>query len=145
MSSAYSAGYAQTLASQAELLFRGNLAARYVFRKNSSEGDSEDSDYQSRILADSFMSSEPNIHKRQVLQKINLGKKKDFHQSLPGHLDYLKPLPFVKKITRGVSYPNTPPSSDLSSPGRSFSLSSPSVSDLWEQVNLTNLTYESHP
>ena len=90
MSLNYSAEDVRVLATEAEMLVRSKSACENVYRKNSSEGDSEDSVHQARIQRDSVISTELNIPKRQFSPKRKLCKRKDFHQSLPNYLNYFK-------------------------------------------------------
>ena len=139
MSLHYSCADVRVLATEAEMLVRSKSACENVYRKNSSEGDSEDSDYQARIQRDSVISSEPNIPKRKLSPKRKLCKRKDFRQSLPDYLDYFQPSCVSTKALSLGRVKNEfhlikISSSELSSSGRSESQASLSLSELWEQV-----------
>ena len=84
--------------------------------KNVSE--SSDSDYESKISRECFISSEPNISQRRLSpsRKDLNSRRKDWRKSLPECLEYFSTLPL-------------PHSAD--------SQASISASDLWEQVSFT--------
>ena len=138
----YSLQSVQALASQAEMMVRSNSAGENGYRKDSNEGDSEDSDYQSRIHRDSVISSELIIPQRQLIPTRKFCKRYDFRQSLPDYLDYFQPSGLSTNACllspggiKNKLFLHKVSSSELSSSAASGSQNSLSLSELWEQVN----------
>ena len=92
--------------------------ARASWQDNNA-GESSDSDYESKISRECFISSEPNISQRRLSPNRNIlnSRRKDWRKSLPECLEYFSPLPQPSSADQVPSQTSTP------------------ASDTWEQVN----------
>ena len=114
----YTPGDVQVLAVNAERIIRRTSSH---YKRNSSEGGSEDSDYQSSVF-----SSVLSIHPRH--QTLIRAKK---HKSLPDYLDNIQPCcPPAKGMLSSCHQPSSP---SRSSSRSSDSQASLSLEELWEQ------------
>ena len=99
MSLHYSKEDVHALATKAEKMVLNNTACENYMNDSqatwqaNNEDDSSDSDYESKISRECFISSEPNISQRRLSPKRKLlnSRRKDWRNSLPECLEYFSP------------------------------------------------------
>ena len=122
MSLHYSKEEIQFLATKAEEMILTNVSCENHSKQSrgnwqaDTEDVSSDSDYESKISRDCFISSEPNISQRRLSPKRKLlnSRRKDWRHSLPECLEYFSPdlghspLPLPGRRAGGRSTQATP-------------------------------------
>ena len=123
MSLHYSKEEIQFLATKAEEMILTNVSFENRSKKSraswqaDTEDVSSDSDYESKISRECFISSEPNICQRRLSPNRNIlnSRRKDWQKSLPECLQYFSPLPLPISADQTASTPASDPWEQVSS------------------------------